>query len=177
MRKHVLPCMSTDGCTAFFLDIEMAKCLSAKTLETLHKIKQEKEIDAAELEGLEKCPCVLSLLSEARLPLTLYATQVLPLRHDHREPGRAVVPLSARGLPRRELQAVQEGAARHYPQPSSVLTCCSIAEGPPSEDVCRSRRGRQAQLGPPGRGGDVGRPDPSVSQARLRRALYKGFRM
>ncbi|BGP10197.1 hypothetical protein JCM10049v2_006080 [Rhodotorula toruloides] len=66
MRKHVLPCMSTDGCTAFFLDIEMAKCLSAKTLETLHKIKQEKEIDAAELEGLEKCPfCPFAMIIES----------------------------------------------------------------------------------------------------------------
>ncbi|BGP26488.1 zinc finger, C6HC-type protein [Rhodotorula toruloides] len=66
MRKHVLPCMSTDGCTAFFPDTEMTKCLSIKTLETLHKIKQEKEIDAAELEGLEKCPfCPFAMIIES----------------------------------------------------------------------------------------------------------------
>lgn len=48
--------MSTDGCTATFPESELVKCLSSKTLAALHKIKQEKEVDEAEIEGLAKCP-------------------------------------------------------------------------------------------------------------------------
>lgn len=50
-----LPCMA-DGCTAHFAESELAKHLSAKTLAALHKIKQEREIDGAEILGLAKCP-------------------------------------------------------------------------------------------------------------------------
>lgn len=45
-----------DGCTAHFAESELAKHLSAKTLAALHKIKQEREIDGAEIPGLAKCP-------------------------------------------------------------------------------------------------------------------------
>lgn len=50
--------MSTSGCASTFPEIEIVKCVSRKTLAALHKIKQEKEVDEAALEGLEKCPCV-----------------------------------------------------------------------------------------------------------------------
>ncbi|GAA5897292.1 hypothetical protein JCM5296_000992 [Sporobolomyces johnsonii] len=56
MRKYILPCMSTSGCSATFPESEIAKCLPPKSLHALHKIRQEKEVDLAELEGLEKCP-------------------------------------------------------------------------------------------------------------------------
>lgn len=50
--------MATDGCEATFPESELVKCLPRKTLGALHKIKQEKEVDEAEIEGLVKCPCV-----------------------------------------------------------------------------------------------------------------------
>ncbi|GAA6060234.1 hypothetical protein JCM10212_003474 [Sporobolomyces blumeae] len=56
MRKYLLPCMSVSGCTSTFPESEAVKFLPYKTLETLHKIRQEKELDLAELPGLEKCP-------------------------------------------------------------------------------------------------------------------------
>lgn len=56
LRKYVLKCMATDGCDATFPESELVKCLPRKTLGALHKIKQEKEVDEAEIEGLVKCP-------------------------------------------------------------------------------------------------------------------------
>ncbi|GAA5953831.1 hypothetical protein JCM21900_005486 [Sporobolomyces salmonicolor] len=56
MRKYILPCMSTSGCSSTFPQSEIDKCLPRKSLQALHKIRQEKEVDLAELEGLEKCP-------------------------------------------------------------------------------------------------------------------------
>ncbi|GAA5944602.1 E3 ubiquitin-protein ligase RNF216 [Sporobolomyces koalae] len=56
MRKYILPCMSTSGCPATFPDSEIVKFLRRKSRDALHKIRQEKEIDSAQLEGLEKCP-------------------------------------------------------------------------------------------------------------------------
>ncbi|GJN92531.1 hypothetical protein Rhopal_005561-T1 [Rhodotorula paludigena] len=65
MRKFVLPCMSTSGCASTFPEIEIVKCVSRKTLAALHKIKQEKEVDEAALEGLEKCPfCPFAMIIE-----------------------------------------------------------------------------------------------------------------
>lgn len=48
--------MNTDGCKAFFPESEAIKFLPATTVAALHKIKQEKEVDLAEIEGLKKCP-------------------------------------------------------------------------------------------------------------------------
>ncbi|SCZ89197.1 BZ3500_MvSof-1268-A1-R1_Chr1-1g01022 [Microbotryum saponariae] len=56
MRKCVIPCMSVDGCAAIFRDSELERFLPSTTLAALEKIRQEKEVDLAELEGLEKCP-------------------------------------------------------------------------------------------------------------------------
>ncbi|GAA6006084.1 hypothetical protein JCM11491_002026 [Sporobolomyces phaffii] len=56
MRKYILPCMSTSGCQATFPESEIVKFLPRKSRSALHKIRQEKEIDLAELDGLEKCP-------------------------------------------------------------------------------------------------------------------------
>ncbi|GAA6048852.1 hypothetical protein JCM3770_003652 [Rhodotorula araucariae] len=65
MRKYVLPCMSTSGCTSTFLESEYPLFLPRKTVAALHKIKQEKEVDEAALEGLEKCPfCVFAMIIE-----------------------------------------------------------------------------------------------------------------
>lgn len=81
--SQLLPCMSLDGCKvsgsqsffvnarcllcsiidqAFFPESEAVKFLPSTTLAALHKIRAEKEVDFAELEGLAKCPCVLALL-------------------------------------------------------------------------------------------------------------------
>lgn len=57
-RTQVLPCMDVDGCKAFFPESELRKFLPATTQGALHKLKQEKELDSAEIEGLAKCPCV-----------------------------------------------------------------------------------------------------------------------
>ncbi|BGP18474.1 hypothetical protein JCM10213_001211 [Rhodosporidiobolus nylandii] len=56
MRKYLLPCMSTSGCKSFFSEREAERFLSRKTLNALHKIRMEKEVDAAAIEGLEQCP-------------------------------------------------------------------------------------------------------------------------
>ncbi|BGP57064.1 hypothetical protein JCM8202v2_004702 [Rhodotorula sphaerocarpa] len=65
LRKYVLKCMSTDGCSATFPESELVKCLSSKTLGALHKIKQEKEVDEAAIEGLVKCPfCPYAMIME-----------------------------------------------------------------------------------------------------------------
>ncbi|GAA5882864.1 hypothetical protein JCM3774_006319 [Rhodotorula dairenensis] len=65
LRKYVLKCMATDGCTATFPESELVKCLPRKTLGALHKIKQEKEVDEAGIEGLAKCPfCPFAMIIE-----------------------------------------------------------------------------------------------------------------
>ncbi|GAA5899721.1 hypothetical protein JCM8208_004545 [Rhodotorula glutinis] len=65
MRKYVLPCMSTSGCAAKFLEREYPSFLSRKSIAALHRIKQEKEVDEAALEGLEKCPfCPFAMIIE-----------------------------------------------------------------------------------------------------------------
>ncbi|GAA5859456.1 hypothetical protein JCM8547_006832 [Rhodosporidiobolus lusitaniae] len=56
MRKYVLPCMSTSGCKSTFSEREAERFLPRKTLNALHKIKQEKELGEAGIEGLEMCP-------------------------------------------------------------------------------------------------------------------------
>ncbi|GAA6031635.1 hypothetical protein JCM8097_006559 [Rhodosporidiobolus ruineniae] len=56
MRKYILPCMSTSGCPSVFSEREAERFLSRTTLAALHKIKQEKDLHAAEIEGLEQCP-------------------------------------------------------------------------------------------------------------------------
>ncbi|GAA5837490.1 hypothetical protein JCM11251_002121 [Rhodosporidiobolus azoricus] len=56
MRKYILPCMDTSGCTATFSEREAERFLSKKTIAALHKIRQEKEVDGAGIEGLEQCP-------------------------------------------------------------------------------------------------------------------------
>jgi len=57
--------MSTSGCASSFPEVEIVKFLSRKSREALHKIRQEKEIDLAELSGLEKCPfCPFALIIE-----------------------------------------------------------------------------------------------------------------
>ncbi|ORY75997.1 hypothetical protein BCR35DRAFT_267719 [Leucosporidium creatinivorum] len=56
LRKFVLPCMSVDGCASSFPEAEAERVLPPITMAALHKIKQEKEVDLADLEGLEKCP-------------------------------------------------------------------------------------------------------------------------
>ncbi|GAA5969582.1 hypothetical protein JCM11641_008168 [Rhodosporidiobolus odoratus] len=56
MRKYLLPCMSTSGCTSTFSEREAERFLNKKSLAALHKIRMEKEVGAAEIEGLEQCP-------------------------------------------------------------------------------------------------------------------------
>ncbi|GAA5899738.1 hypothetical protein JCM6882_005425 [Rhodosporidiobolus microsporus] len=56
MRKFILPCMSTSGCSSTFCEQEAQRFLPRKTLAALHKIRQEKEVDGAGIEGLEQCP-------------------------------------------------------------------------------------------------------------------------
>ncbi|KAL5525503.1 hypothetical protein ACEPAG_6839 [Sanghuangporus baumii] len=49
-------CMDQSGCKLAFADAELKRFLPAKLLELYERIKQAKEIEAAELDGLEECP-------------------------------------------------------------------------------------------------------------------------
>lgn len=73
--------MSTDGCKAVFPESEAVKFLPSTTLAALHKIRQEKEVDLAEIDGLAKCPCVSSVLLE--VGEELMKEQVLSVCDDH----------------------------------------------------------------------------------------------
>ena len=78
---QTLPCMAED-CNAQFTQTEAAKFLPETSLALLQKIKQEVEIDHAELEGLEKCPCVSCFVE--RGSATDGGEQVLSVRVHHR---------------------------------------------------------------------------------------------
>ena len=54
---QILHCMA-HGCEADFTASEIEKFLPATSIALLQKIKQEKEVDLADLPGLEKCPYV-----------------------------------------------------------------------------------------------------------------------
>ncbi|KAL5526297.1 hypothetical protein ACEPAF_8020 [Sanghuangporus sanghuang] len=49
-------CMDQSGCKLAFTDAELKRFLPAKLLELYERFKQAKEIEAAELDGLEECP-------------------------------------------------------------------------------------------------------------------------
>lgn len=53
-RLYTLPCLS--DCGSEFTEFEARRFLPKATLDLLHKIRMEKEVDLAGLEGLEKCP-------------------------------------------------------------------------------------------------------------------------
>ncbi|CAE6398806.1 unnamed protein product [Rhizoctonia solani] len=55
-RKTELLCMDQSGCKLAFADSEIQRFLSEKSLELWHRIKQEKEIELAQIDGLESCP-------------------------------------------------------------------------------------------------------------------------
>lgn len=46
----------TGECDGFIREADAAKVVSSKSLAGLQKIRMEKEIDQAGLEGLSKCP-------------------------------------------------------------------------------------------------------------------------
>jgi TRIAD3 protein (E3 ubiquitin-protein ligase RNF216) len=54
--------MDEDGCEALFNESEALKFLPPASIALLHKVRQEKEIEEAALEGLENCPSVPSPL-------------------------------------------------------------------------------------------------------------------
>ncbi|KAM0755017.1 hypothetical protein T439DRAFT_322072 [Meredithblackwellia eburnea MCA 4105] len=53
--RYTLPCMNTDGCTSSFPETQIAY-LPAKTLELLEKLKTQRSVEMAEIDGLAKCP-------------------------------------------------------------------------------------------------------------------------
>ncbi|KAF8532182.1 hypothetical protein JB92DRAFT_2845293 [Gautieria morchelliformis] len=55
-HDHRLRCMDQSGCKELFHECELARFLPEKLLALYHRLKQQKEIAAAELEGLEECP-------------------------------------------------------------------------------------------------------------------------
>ncbi|QRV85512.1 TRIAD3 [Ceratobasidium sp. AG-Ba] len=55
-RKTNLLCMDQSGCKLAFSESEIQRFLSAKTFELWHRIKQEQEIELAQIPGLESCP-------------------------------------------------------------------------------------------------------------------------
>lgn len=51
-----LVCMDQSGCKLCFSDSELRRFLTPKLLELYERVKQRKEIEAAQIEGLEECP-------------------------------------------------------------------------------------------------------------------------
>ncbi|WVW79864.1 hypothetical protein I302_101834 [Kwoniella bestiolae CBS 10118] len=49
-------CMDQSDCTSAFPESELRRCLSEKSLQLYHRLKQAKELEQAEIEGLESCP-------------------------------------------------------------------------------------------------------------------------
>ncbi|KAF8575225.1 hypothetical protein K439DRAFT_1370428 [Ramaria rubella] len=55
-HNPLLGCMDQSGCKELFPESELARFLPEKLLALYHRLKQQKEIAAAGLEGLEECP-------------------------------------------------------------------------------------------------------------------------
>ncbi|KAF8515364.1 hypothetical protein BU17DRAFT_51893 [Hysterangium stoloniferum] len=55
-HDHRLRCMDQSGCKELFPESELARMLPKKLMDLYHRLKQQKEIEAAGLEGLEECP-------------------------------------------------------------------------------------------------------------------------
>ncbi|KAJ1300746.1 hypothetical protein OPQ81_002389 [Rhizoctonia solani] len=55
-RKTELLCMDQSGCKLAFSESEIQRFLSEKSLELWYRIKQEKELELAQIDGLEGCP-------------------------------------------------------------------------------------------------------------------------
>ncbi|QRV86360.1 TRIAD3 [Ceratobasidium sp. AG-Ba] len=55
-RKSDILCMDQSGCRAPFTDDQLRRVLSANTLDLLDRLRQSKELEAADLRGLEHCP-------------------------------------------------------------------------------------------------------------------------
>lgn len=77
-RQTVVGCMDQDGCKAAFSDKECEKFLKANQIALLEKLRSEKELDAAGLLGLVKCPycpwaCVIENPGMHTAPPVLFA--------------------------------------------------------------------------------------------------------
>lgn len=55
-HDHRLRCMDQSGCKELFPESELVRFLPETLLALYHRLKQQKEIAAAGLEGLEECP-------------------------------------------------------------------------------------------------------------------------
>lgn len=77
----------SEGCDSEFDTVTAATFLPESSIALLQKIKQEKEIDLAELEGLEKCPFVFLSASLESRPIVSHAGQfqILSLRLRYRK--------------------------------------------------------------------------------------------
>ncbi|KAF8907296.1 hypothetical protein CPB84DRAFT_298608 [Gymnopilus junonius] len=68
-HNHLINCMHECGCKEPFPVSELRRILSPKLMDLYERVKQQKEIEAAGLEGLEECPfcewkCVLEASNE-----------------------------------------------------------------------------------------------------------------
>ena len=73
-----LRCMDESECQAEFPDAELARCLDARLLELLERVRQEKAVDMADLEGLEVCtPLLFSVVFGRARRLTRDAQRAL----------------------------------------------------------------------------------------------------
>lgn len=55
-HDHHLLCMDQSGCKQPFSESELARFLPLKLLQLYHRLKQQKEVAEASIEGLEECP-------------------------------------------------------------------------------------------------------------------------
>ncbi|KAL1410139.1 hypothetical protein Q8F55_004142 [Vanrija albida] len=51
-----ISCMDMSGCTNLFTEVTLAQVLSTKTLELYNRLRQMKDLEMADIEGLESCP-------------------------------------------------------------------------------------------------------------------------
>lgn len=64
-QQTIIACMSMDGCLEVFTDTTLGSVLSDKTMSLYHRLRQLKDLEMAEIDGLESCPfCPFAIVIE-----------------------------------------------------------------------------------------------------------------
>lgn len=80
-RLQTLPCMSGEGC--LFHESEYSKFLPNTSIAAIHKIRMEREVDLAGLDGLAKCPYVASSNFEMVLTVRRFCPYACVIDNPH----------------------------------------------------------------------------------------------
>ena len=98
--------MDAEGCVLPFTQSELERCLGQAQLELLDRLRSEKAIEGAMIEGLAKCPyCPWAVVIEDPGESHHYAMQ----RSAEAQRRRQAVPLRQRRVHARLLSQVSEG--------------------------------------------------------------------